>query len=120
MHIKADALFLEVVDQFGCHAGQVDPQALHPVVQVRVDCFDNGGATAIEDIHGGHPARFDVIKETAVTHASNGGVAATGKGACFDRAIGSAGCGSEPGGTTGKDLPAQKRRQQKWQAPESK
>ena len=120
MDIKADALLLEVVDQFGCHAGQVDPQALHPVVQVRVDCFDNGGTTAIEDVNGGHPARFDVIKETAVAHASHSGVAATGEGACFDSAIGSAGRGSEAGCTTGEDLPAQKRRQQKWQTPESK
>ena len=75
MDVEADALLLEIVHQFGGQARQIHPQALHPVIQIRIHHFDHGVAAAVVDVHGGDPACLHVVEEAAVTHAGHGGVA---------------------------------------------
>ena len=107
MDVKADALILEGIDEFRRHAGQVNAQALHSIVEIRVHCFDHGTAAAIKNVNCGDTPGFDVVEESAVTHASHSGISRRGGGTASEIA-------------TAQDLDTQKSHHNKGQEPESK
>ena len=74
MDVKADALLLEVVDQLRGKTREVNAQALHAVVQVGINGFNNGGAATVKDVNRGDASGIDVIDEAAVAHPSDSGI----------------------------------------------
>ena len=79
--VKADALLLEVVDQFRSQAGEINPQALNAVVEVGINGFHDSRAAAVKNVNGGHAAGIDVIDEPAVAHPSHRSVTGGNGGA---------------------------------------
>ena len=75
MNIETDAAILELVHELRSQAGQIYAQALHPVVEVGIDRLHHGHASTIKNVDGGDPAGIHIIKETAIAHPGNGGVA---------------------------------------------
>ena len=71
MDVKADALVLEASDELRGETGQVNPEALNPVVEIRINSFDHGAAATVIDVNGRHPAGIHVIQEAAVGHAGD-------------------------------------------------
>ena len=81
MHIEAHALLFDLADQLRGQSGQVNPQALHAVVDVGVNGFDNGGAATVVHINCGDAPCFEVVEETAVSHPGHSAVAGSFGGA---------------------------------------
>ena len=81
MHIEADALIIDLADQFRGQAGKINPQALHAVVDVGINGFHHGTAAAVIHIDGRDPTCIQVVEETAVGDAGHGTVAGCHGGA---------------------------------------
>ena len=108
VNVEADALLLELVHQLRGQARQVDPQPLHPVVEVGIHRLNHGRAAAIEDVHCGHATRLHVVEEAAVAHPGHRGIAWSNYG--IGRSVG-LGPGSE-------HLPSEKQGNGNRQKPE--
>ena len=81
MDIETDALLFDLADQFRGQAGQVNAQTLNAVIDVRVHGFNNRGAATVVDVNSGDSAGFEVVEETAVSHARHCAVARSFGGA---------------------------------------
>ena len=75
MHVEADALILELVDQLGSHPGKIDPEPLHPIVEIGIHRFDHRRAASFINVNGGDTTGIDVIQKAAIAHAGDRRVA---------------------------------------------
>ena len=50
MNIKADAFCFEGVDQFRSKTRKINAHALNAVIEVWIDCFNNGIAATVIDV----------------------------------------------------------------------
>ena len=82
MNVEADSFFFQGVDQLGGKAGKVYPQALHAIVQFRIDSLNHGVATTVVDVDRGDSTGFHVVQEAAVAHAGHGRIAWSHGGSC--------------------------------------
>ena len=81
MHIEAHALLFDLADQLRGQSRQVNPQALYAVVDIGVNCFNNGCAATVVHIHCRDASSFEVVEETAVGHPGHSAVARSFSGA---------------------------------------